>query len=136
MTVRYLTPEGMAQPTPYHHVAVGTGTRHVHVAGQIARLADGTPVSPGDLAGQVAQALRNTATGLAGAGAGFGDVLRLTFYVTNWAPEKITDFMAGLEQVAEEIGLPVPVPPASLVGVDYLFEPDVLVEVEATAILD
>lgn len=44
--------------------------------------------------------------------------------------------MAGLEQVAEEIGLPVPVPPASLVGVDYLFEPDVLVEVEATAILD
>ncbi|MEU3853833.1 RidA family protein, partial [Streptomyces sp. NPDC029554] len=27
-------------------------------------------------------------------------------------------------------------PPSSLIGVDYLFEPDVLVEVEATAILD
>ncbi|MFB8088490.1 RidA family protein [Streptomyces sp. NPDC055992] len=115
--------------------AVGTGTKHVHVSGQIARRPDGTPVAPGDLAGQVAQALRNTATGLAGADATFADVLRLTFYVTQWGPEKIGDFMAGVEAVAEETGLPAPLPPASLIGVDYLFEPDVLVEVEATALL-
>ena len=63
-------------------------------------------------------------------------MLRLTFYVTDWAPEKIGAFMAGVEQVAGEIGLAVPLPPASLIGVDHLFEPDVLVEVEATAILD
>ncbi|MGO4202541.1 RidA family protein [Rhodococcus sp. TAF43] len=136
MTVQYLTPEGMTHPTPYHHVAVGSGTRHVHVAGQIARLADGTPVAPGDLPGQVAQALRNTATGLAGAGATFNDVLRLTFYVTHWHPEKISEFMTSVERVAEDIGLPLPLPPASLIGVDYLFEPDVLVEVEATAVID
>ncbi|MCX4451521.1 RidA family protein [Streptomyces sp. NBC_01789] len=108
---------------------------HVHVSGQIARRPDGTPVAPGDLAGQVAQALRNTAIGLAGADATFADVLRLTFYVTQWAPEKIGDFMAGVEAAAEEIGLLAPLPPASLIGVDYLFEPDVLVEVEATALL-
>ncbi|MFL1897887.1 RidA family protein [Streptomyces tauricus] len=135
MTVQYFTPEGMLRPTPYHHVAVGTGTRHVHVSGQIARQADGTPVAPGDLAGQVAQALRNTSVGLAGAGASFTDVLRLTFYVTHWSPDRIGDFMAGVEAVADEIGLRLPIPPASLIGVDYLFEPDVLVEVEATAIL-
>ncbi|MEV5518484.1 RidA family protein [Streptomyces flaveolus] len=136
MTVQHFTPHGMLQPVPYHHVAVGTGTKHVHVSGQVARRGDGAPVAPGDLAGQVAQALRNTAVGLAGAGATFADVLRLTFYVTRWAPEKIGDFMAGVEAVAEEIGLPTPLPPASLIGVEYLFEPDVLVEVEATAILD
>ncbi|MFJ2263701.1 RidA family protein [Streptomyces sp. NPDC087844] len=136
MTVQYLTPEGMLRPVPYHHVAVGTGTKHVHVSGQIARQADGTPVAPGDLAGQVAQALRNTSIGLAGADASFADVLRLTFYVTRWSPEKIGDFMAGVEAVADEIGLRLPLPPASLIGVDYLFEPDVLVEVEATALLD
>ena len=136
MAVHRFTPEGLMQPTPYHHVAVGTGRRHVHVSGQIARSADGTPVASGDLAGQVAHALRNTAQGLAGAGATFDDVLRLTFYVTQWSPEKINAFMTGIEQVAEEIGLPLPLPPASLIGVDYLFEPDVLVEVEATAILD
>lgn len=136
MTVHHFTPEGMTQPAPYHHVAVGTGSRHVHVAGQVARLADGSPVSPGDLAGQVAQALRNTATGLAGAGATYDDVLRLTFYVTGWKPEKIGEFMAGVEEVAGEIGLSLPMPPASLIGVDHLFEPDVLVELEATALVD
>ncbi|MCA1008647.1 RidA family protein [Rhodococcus hoagii] len=136
MTVQFSTPDGMTRPTPYHHVAIGSGTRHVHVAGQIARLADGTPVAPGDLAGQVAQALRNTAAGLTGAGATFDDVVRLTFYVTGWTPDKIGEFMAGIEQVAAEIGLALPMPPASLIGVEYLFEPDVLVEVEATAVCD
>ncbi|MFJ1869498.1 RidA family protein [Streptomyces sp. NPDC088097] len=135
MTVQHFTPDGMLQPVPYHHVAVGTGTTHVHVSGQIARLADGSAVALGDLAGQVAQALRNTSVGLAGAGASFADVLRLTFYVTRWSPEKIGDLMAGVGAVAAEIGLPLPLPPASLIGVDYLFEADVLVEVEATALL-
>ncbi len=63
-------------------------------------------------------------------------MLRLTFYVTHWSPDKIGEFMAGVERVADDIGLALPMPPASLIGVDYLFEPDVLVEVEATAIID
>ncbi|MER5267317.1 RidA family protein [Actinosynnema sp. NPDC002837] len=136
MTVRLLTPEGMFQPVPYHHVSIGTGTRHVHVAGQIARDAEGNPVATGDLTGQVAQSLRNTARGLAGAGADFSDVVRLRFFVTHWSPEKMDDFMAGIAEVADELGIPRPFPPVSLIGVDYLFEPDVLVEVEAFAVLD
>jgi enamine deaminase RidA (YjgF/YER057c/UK114 family) len=135
MTVHLFSPEALMQPVPYHHVAVGTGTRHVHVSGQIARTGDGTSVAPDDLAGQVSQALRNTHAGLTSAGAGFGDVVRLTFYVTGWSPDKIEVFMAGVNAVAEDIGLPLPMPPASLIGVDYLFERDVLVEVEATAVL-
>ncbi|MEV5824374.1 RidA family protein [Spirillospora sp. NPDC052242] len=136
MSVQLLTPEGMFQPVPYHHVSVGTGTRQVHVAGQIARDAEGRPVATGDLAGQVVQALRNTARGLAGAGADFTDVVRLRFFVTNYRPEKMDAFMAGIERAAAEVGLPRPWPPVSLIGVDYLFEPDVLVEVEAFAVLD
>lgn len=136
MTVHFSSPAGLTQPVPYHHVAVATGTRHVHIAGQISRTAEGSPVAPGDLSGQVGQALRNTYAGLVGAGATFSDVVRLTFYVTSWTPEKIEPFMAGLHAVADEVGLPLPTPPASVIGVDYLFEPDVLVELEATAILD
>lgn len=136
MTVHLSSPKELMQPVPYHHVAVATGTRHVHVSGRIARTADGIPVASGDLAGQVAEALRNTHMGLTNAGAGFSDVVRLTFYVTGWTPDKIQAFMTGINAVADEIGLPLPMPPASLIGVDYLFEPDVLVEVEAAAILD
>lgn len=135
MTVSLSTPPGMFQPVPYHHVSVATGGRHISVAGQIARDEHGNRLAPGDLAGQLAHALRNTARGLAGAGASFRDVVRLRFYVTAWQPEKYGEFMAGIESVVEELGIPQPLPPLSCIGVDYLFEPDVLVEVEADAIV-
>src|SRR6187401_346173 len=96
MSVQTFSPENMFQPVPYDHVAVGTGSRHVHVAGQISRDGEANPVAPGDLAGQVAQVLRNTAIGLAGAGATFSDVVRLRFFVTQWSPDKIAGFMEGV----------------------------------------
>lgn len=136
MAVDLFTPDGLFQPVPYHHVAVATGNRHVHVAGQIARDVDGAPVATGDLAGQLAHSLRSTARALAGAGATLSDVVRLRFYVVDWQPEKYTEFVAGIDAVAEELALPQPLPPMSAIGVDYLFEPDVLVEVEAYAVLD
>jgi enamine deaminase RidA (YjgF/YER057c/UK114 family) len=134
VTTRLISPDGMLQQAPYHHVAVAKGSTHVHVAGQVGQVGN-EPVAAGDLAAQVAQALRNTAVGLASAGASFSDVVRLTFYVTRWTPDQIEPFMAGVQAVADEIGLPTPMPPASLIGVEVLFEPDVLVEVEATAVL-
>ena len=136
MSVELFTPDGMFQPVPYHHVSVATGSRHVNVAGQIARDEHANKLAPGDLAGQLAHALRNTAKALAGAGASFSDVVRLRFYVVGWQPEMYVDFMAGIESVVAELGIPQPLPPLSCIGVDYLFEPDVLVEVEAEALLD
>lgn len=136
MTVQTLSPDDMFQPVPYHHVAIGTGTRQVHVAGQISRDGQGNAIATDDLTGQVAQVLRNTARGLAGAGATFSDVVRLRFFLTRSAPENMGDFMAGMALVADELGLPQPLPPVSVIGVDFLFEPDVLVELEAYAVLD
>ncbi|OLT45238.1 hypothetical protein BJF85_02340 [Saccharomonospora sp. CUA-673] len=136
MTVQTFSPEGMFQPVPYNHVAVATGTRHIRLAGQIARDGEGNPVATGDLAGQVAQALRNTARGLAGAGASFDDVVHMRFFAVDWAPSKMEPFLAGIAAVQEELGVPDPLPPVSLIGIDYLFEPDVLVEIETHAIAD
>ena len=135
MSVQLSSPPSLVGPTPYHHVAVASGTRQVRIAGQTAARADGTLAAPGDLAGQVAQVLRNTRTALASAGAGFGDVVRLTFYVAGWSADQMEPFMSGVHAVAEEVGLPVPMPPASLIGVAVLFEPGVLVELEADAVL-
>jgi len=44
--------------------------------------------------------------------------------------------MYGINRVTAELGIPEPLPPVSVIGVDYLFEPDVLVEVEAYALLE
>lgn len=136
MPVTLINPDGIPKPPGgvYSQVAIATGTRQVHIAGQIARDADGRPVAPGDLAGQVAQSFRNVAIALAAAGATFSDVVRLTVYVVDWKPEKMTDLIAGIEQVSDE--LQVKPAPASLIEVVSLFEPDVLVEIEATAVLD
>lgn len=133
MTVQLSSPPGMAPGAPYHHVAVGTGARQVHVAGQVGG-GPGVDRAP-DLRGQVVQALRNVALGLAGAGATYDDVVRLTFYVARWTPDRMGDLVAGLEAAGSELGLPSPLPPSSLIGVEALYEPDVLVEVEATAVL-
>lgn len=135
MTVQLFTPPGLATGTPYHHVAVATGTRHVHVAGQVGGHLDGTPLAP-DLAGQVVQALHNTAVALRGAGATLSDVVRLTLYVTRWTEDQMPQLLDGLERAASELDLPLPLPPASLIGVETLYAPDVLVEIEATAITD
>ncbi|QAT84569.1 endoribonuclease L-PSP [Corallococcus coralloides] len=133
MPVTLLNPDGIMKPDVYRQVAIATGTRQVHIAGQVAYDADGQLVARGDLAGQVAQAYRNVAIALAAAGATFDDVVRLTFYVVDWKRESMPDFLAGIEQVARE--LKISPAPASLIGVSALYEPGVLVELEATAVV-
>jgi enamine deaminase RidA (YjgF/YER057c/UK114 family) len=86
----------------------------VHVAGQVAYDAHGRLVAPGDLTGQLAQAYRNVAIALAATGATFSDVVRTTTYTVDWSLEKVPDFLAGVERVAEELQL-VPAP-GSLIG--------------------
>ena len=134
MAVQMIDPAGLELAVPYRHVAVGTGARQVHVAGQVSADAPG---APGSFADQVAEALRNVGQALAAAGATFGDVVRLTFYVTGWTgSERLPEFLDGVARVRGELAIPDPLPPASLIGVAALFEPHMLVEIEATAVLD
>ncbi|WP_181275718.1 RidA family protein [Brevibacterium oceani] len=135
MSVHRFTPEGLQPHTPYDHVAIASGSRQIFISGQISRDSEGNHVGGDDLSAQVEQVLRNTAHALEGANASFGDVVRLTFYVTRWSPDQINAFMTGVERVADELAIPLPLPPASLIGVDYLFEPEVRVELETTAVL-
>ncbi len=134
MAVSLINPDGHVQVPLYHHVAVATGSRQVHIAGQVAWDADGNLVAPGDLAGQVAQVYRNVAKGLEAAGATFDDVVRFTWYAVDWEKEKIGAFTAGVEQAAREFQLSTP--PAALIGVSILYEPGILVEAEVTAVID
>lgn len=135
MPVSLIDPKGL--PTPpadvYRHVAIATGTRHVSIAGQVSTDENGQRVAPGDLAGQVAQAYRNVATALAAADATFADVVRLTLYVVDWKLEMTEELLAGMASVRDEIQIGQA--PFTLIGVASLFEPDILVELEATAVV-
>ena len=134
MPIELLNPDGLPKPDVYRQVAVATGSRTVYLAGQVARTADGEPVGPGDLAAQVEQAFANVHTALAAVGGSFADVARLTVYVVDWEPAKMGALGEGVGRVVQRLGID-PVRPITLIGVAALGEPDLLVEVEATAVL-
>jgi enamine deaminase RidA (YjgF/YER057c/UK114 family) len=135
MSIELIDPEGLPTPVMYRQMAVATGSRTVHLAGQVARTAAGEPVGAGDLAAQVEQAYRNVATALAAVGGGFDDIAKLTVYVVDWTPEKLAELGAGAARAAEALGVDV-VKPTTLLGVAALGEPDLLVEVDVVAVLD
>lgn len=135
MTIELFNPEGIPQPDVYRQVAVATGSRLVFLAGQVARTADGAPVGADDLAAQVEQAYVNVATALAGVGGSFADIAKLTLYVVDWRPDMMAALGEGVGRAAARLGID-PVKPITLIGVASLGEPDLLIEVEATAMLD
>lgn len=132
--IELLNPDGIPKPDMYRQMAVATGTRTVYLAGQVARNADGDPVGAGDLAAQTEQAFLNVATALAGIGGTFADVAKLTIYVVDWKPEKMAAFGEGAGRAAARLGVD-PARPVTLVGVAALGEPDLLIEIDATAVL-
>ncbi|RBY84897.1 RidA family protein [Blastococcus sp. TF02A-30] len=134
MPVEPLDPPGLPVSPFYRQMAVATGSRTLYLSGQVARTAEGTPVGAGDLAAQVEQAYLNVATALAGAGGSFDDVAKLTVYVVDWTPEKLAAFGEGVFAAADRLGVDL-VKPITLIGVAALGEPDLLVEVEAVAVL-
>ena len=135
MAVQLINPAGLPQPEVYRQMAVATGSKLVFLAGQVARDADGNPVGPGDLAAQVEQAYLNIGTALAAVGASFDDVAKLTVYVVDWSADKLPLLGEGVARAAARLGVD-PVKPITLLGVAALGEPDLLVEVEATAVVE
>ncbi|MFD0663432.1 RidA family protein [Thermocatellispora tengchongensis] len=95
MAITLMNPTGLPRVDAYRQVSIATGSKLVFIAGQVAWDADGVTVGEGDLAAQVEQCYLNVATALAGAGAGFDDVAKLTVYVVDWNPGKMPLFLEG-----------------------------------------
>lgn len=122
-------PEGVAPGNGYSHVVTGPG-RWVAIAGQVAFDADGNLVGEGDAAAQAQQVFANLERCLAAAGATFADVVKLNFYLTDVA------FLPAI-RIARDKHIDTANPPASTaVQVVALFRPDLLLEIEAYAVVN
>lgn len=134
MSIELINPPELPQPEVYAQVSVAQGSRLVFMAGQVARDAGGNPVGPGDLAAQTEQAYVNVNAAVTAAGGSFSDIAKLTIYVVDWEPAKLAQLGEGASRAAQRLGLEL-VRPITLLGVSALGEPDLLVEVEAVAVL-
>lgn len=125
---RIPAPEGVAPGVGYTHVVIGTG-RLAALSGQVALDAAGEVVGIGDPAAQARQVFDNLRRCLAAAGATFADVVKLTYYVTDMAD------MPAVRAARDEYMDPKLLPASTAVQVAALFRPELLLEVEAFALL-
>jgi enamine deaminase RidA (YjgF/YER057c/UK114 family) len=131
MTVELINPDDLSTPESYSQVAVATGTRLVFVAGQVADDARGDIVGLGDRAAQARQAFANVGRALAAAGARPDQVARITIYVVHHRPEYLPAISEARIAVFGDHR------PADVVlGVEALAHPELLIEVDAFAVVD
>lgn len=135
MAITLSDPEGLPRVDTHRQVALATGSRLVFIAGQVAWDADGRTVGEGDLAAQLEQCYLNIATALDAVGGSFHDVVRLIIYVVDWTPDKLPQFLDGIARASAKLGF-TPLAPITSPAISVGFTPDLLVEVEATAVID
>jgi reactive intermediate/imine deaminase len=116
-------------PAGYSQVVEVRGGRTLYISGQIALDASGNVVGSGDFTAQAKQVFANLKTRLDEAGASFNDVVKLNFYLTDASSLQIVRDVRDTYVNREN-------PPAStLVVVKQLVRPDLLVEVDAIAVV-
>jgi len=131
MQKRFVNPKGLATSPAYTHVVEVSGGKMVFISGQVALDEKGELVGRGNLREQTRQVFENLKRALAAVDATFEDIVKATYYIVGYRPEQL----AAIREVRSEY-LPRTQPPAStLVGVEALFMDDVLIEVDAIAVV-
>ena len=118
-------------PTKFysHAVTAENAKKMVYVSGQVSWDAGGNVVGKGDMRAQSEQVFKNVSTALKAAGAGWGDVIKMNGYMVGLSAERVGAYREVRQRFLKEGALPA----STLVGVEALVHPDLLLEVEVIA---
>jgi enamine deaminase RidA (YjgF/YER057c/UK114 family) len=114
-------------------VVVRAGSmRIITISGQVAVDADHQITGRGDLAVQAERAFANLATALNAAGAAAEDVVRLGIYIKDYRREQAGIVRDAMRKLFTSCRLPA----STWLGVQSLALDDLLIEIEATAVVE
>lgn len=123
-------------PTPWlqhfnlnHGIEVTGRTRTLYLSGQTASDADGAPMHAGDIAAQFHAAWSNLKDALSEAGMTPANIVRLNIYTTD-----VDAFMGASEGLMASFKTDGVVTSCTLLGVARLYHPDIMIELEGTAV--
>ena len=107
-----------------------TGVQKVlYCAGQASISEDGKPLHPENMEAQILQCLDNLETVLKSAGYSLANVVRLNYYTTN-----VDYFLSSYQPAIARLQQANCRPSSTLLGVERLAYPELMIEIEATAV--
>lgn len=129
MAREYINPPDVAPPPGnlYNHVVKVGDT--VYISGQVSRDLEGRTIYAGDVERQFRQVWGNLEKAMKAAGGSISDIVKMTTYVVG------TDNIGKLRKAREDLQPLGDRPASTMVVVAALASPDLLVEIEAVAIL-
>jgi len=132
----YVTPEntykvGGNRQVIYTPVIVVEDSTHTHVylAGRTSRTLDGDVACKGDMRGQIREVCKAIQIALESVGATLADVTRTTTYTTD-----MKAYFAAIDERFKFFKPPLPT--STLIGVACLAMPEMLLEIEAEAVIE
>lgn len=127
LTKEFINPSSMGFSNAVTYTSNGVKT--ILVSGQVGY--DGKE-TPDDIGAQAEIAYANLEKELKAAGAGLGDVIKLNTYIVNMDRERATAVGKAMAKYFTQENLPA----STWIGVASLIFPTLLVEIEATAVVE
>jgi enamine deaminase RidA (YjgF/YER057c/UK114 family) len=121
--------KALNQPEGYCHTCLVESGKTAYISGCLPLNKDGEVLKKGDFAGQVKQALSNMSKALEEVGATFNDVVKMNFYVAGFNKDRLS-ILRQTRAAFINMGRP---PSITTVGIECLYDRDILVEIEAIA---
>jgi 2-iminobutanoate/2-iminopropanoate deaminase len=134
MPKEYVNPSSLFPSLPhgFSQVITATGRKMVFISGQTAWDERKNIVGGDSVLEQATQAFRNLGKAMEAAGGTLNDVVALRMYVVDYQAESGTAVGIALR----EFFSPANPPTSTWIGVAALADPEFLIEIEATAVLD
>lgn len=129
MPAQFMNPPTMHTPRGYTHVVSVTAEKLVFISGQVPIDPAGNIVGKDDFRAQAEQVYANLGAALEAAGANFSHLVKLTVFLTDVANLPV------LREVRDQYVNTNQPPASSAFQVAALFMPELMIEIEAVAIV-